>query len=81
MANITIPGLPAAISLNGTEEYLAVQSGSSVYVTTSQIASYINTNYPAPGVSRVSTSGPITGGPITSTGTIALQTAGVTNAY
>ena len=81
MANITIPGLPAAISLNGTEEYLAVQSGSSVYVTTSQIASYINTNYPAPGVSRVSTSGPITGGPITSTGTITLQTASVTNAY
>ena len=81
MSNITIPGLPAAISLNGTEEYLAVQSGSSVYVTTSQIASYININYPAPGVSRISTSGPITGGPITSTGTIALQTAGVTNAY
>jgi hypothetical protein len=81
MANITIPGLPAAVSLNGTEEYLAVQAGSSVYVTTSQIASYINTHYPAPGVSSIATTGPITGGTITSTGTIALQTAGVTNAY
>ena len=34
-----IPNLPAAVALSGTEEMEAVQSGSSVRVTTSQIAS------------------------------------------
>jgi hypothetical protein len=38
MANITIPQLPAAISLTGTEQIGAVQSGASVRVTAAQIA-------------------------------------------
>lgn len=38
MANRQIPNLPAAISLNGTEQLEAVQAGVSVRVTASQIA-------------------------------------------
>ena len=81
MANQQIPNLPPAIALNGTEQLEAVQAGTSVRITTAQLGSYITTIYPAPGVSQVDTSGPITGGPITSTGTIGLATAGVTNSY
>lgn len=36
--NIQIPNLPAAIALNGTEQLEAVQAGTSVRVTTGQIA-------------------------------------------
>lgn len=38
MANVQIPNLPAAIALNGSEQVEVVQSGTSVRVTTSQIA-------------------------------------------
>ena len=38
MSNIQIPNLPAATSLNGTEEVEIVQAGVSVRTTTSQIA-------------------------------------------
>lgn len=38
MSNIQIPNLPAATSLNGTEELEAVQGGTSVRLTTAQIA-------------------------------------------
>lgn len=38
MANVQIPGLPVAISLNGTEEVEVVQSGTSRRATTLQIA-------------------------------------------
>jgi hypothetical protein len=38
MANTTITNLPMAISLTGTEQMEAVQSGSSVRVTASQVA-------------------------------------------
>ena len=41
MANITIPNLPQAASLDGTEQLLGVQSGTSKSITTSQIASYV----------------------------------------
>ena len=40
MANITIPNLPAATSLNGDEQILAVQSTKSVNITPKQIATY-----------------------------------------
>ena len=81
MANISITNLPAATSLNGTESVPAVQSNTTVRATIAQIAAYVQSAYPAPGITSISTSGPITGGPITSSGTIGLQTAGVTNAY
>ena len=38
MSNIQIPNLPVAIALNGTEQLEAVQSGTSVRITSSQIA-------------------------------------------
>ena len=81
MANISITNLPAATSLNGTESVPAVQSNTTVRATIAQIAAYVQSAYPAPGITSISTSGPITGGPITSSGTIGLQTAGITNAY
>lgn len=45
MAYSQIPNLPPAISLNGTEEMEAVQAGSSVRVTTRQIASFLPVYY------------------------------------
>ena len=41
MANVQIPQLPLAIGINGTEQLEAVQEGSSVRITTSQIADYV----------------------------------------
>jgi len=81
MSNVQIPNLPVAVALNGTEQFEAVQSGTSVRVTAAQLGTYINSTYPAPGVSSIATSAPITGGTITSTGTIGLAAAGVTNTY
>lgn len=81
MANTTITILPTATALTGTEQLNVVQSNASVSATVAQVGAYVNSNYPAPGVSSVATSAPITGGTITSTGTIGLQSAGVTNAY
>lgn len=40
MASITIPNLPAAIALNGTEQFEAVQAGTSVRVTTAQMFAF-----------------------------------------
>ena len=81
MANISITNLPAATSVTGTDSVPIVQTSTSVRATLSQIAAYTQSVYPAPGVTSVATSGPITGGPITSTGTIGLSTGGVTNTY
>jgi hypothetical protein len=81
MSNIQIPNLPVIISLNGSEQLEAVQSGTSGRLTTDQIASYTASQYPAPGVSAIATTSPITGGVITTTGTIGLEPAGVTNTY
>jgi len=81
MANISITNLPAATSVSGTDSVPIVQTSTSVRATLSQIAAYTQSIYPAPGVSSIATSGPITGGTITSTGTIGLSTGGVTNTY
>ena len=40
MANIQIPNLPVAVSLNGTEQLEAVQAGTSVRITPAQLALY-----------------------------------------
>lgn len=47
MANVQIPNLPVAISLNGAEQVEVVQAGTSVRTTTGQIADLvtINVNY------------------------------------
>lgn len=47
MANIQIPNLPAAISLNGTEQLEAVQAGATRRITIAQIAGFV-TGSPTP---------------------------------
>jgi len=42
MANITIPNLPQAVSIDGAEQLLGVQSGTSKSITTGQIVSLAN---------------------------------------
>ena len=46
MSNVQIPNLPVAIALNGTEALEAVQSGTSVQTTVSNIAQYSYAYYP-----------------------------------
>lgn len=81
MANTTIPNLPATTSLTGPEELNVVQSNTSKYTTVSQIGAYVNANYPAQGITSLTAAAPLSGGTITSTGTIGLTGNGVTNAY
>ena len=81
MSVVQIPNLGAAVDLNGTEQLEGVQAGTSVKLTVAQIGAYITAQYPPPGVSSVATTSPITGGTITTTGTIGLEAAGVTNAF
>lgn len=80
MANISITNLPAAVSVSGTDSVPIVQTNTTVRTTLSQIAAYTSSVYPA-GVTSIATASPITGGTITSTGTIGLSTGGVTNTY
>jgi len=81
MANTTIPNLPATTSLTGPEELNVVQSNTSKYTTVAQIGAYVNANYPAQGVTSITAASPLSGGTITTTGTIGLTGNGVTNAY
>lgn len=81
MANISITNLPAVTAVTGNDAVPLVQNGISVRASISQLASFVQQAYPPPGITSINTTGPITGGPISTTGTIGLQTAGVTNAY
>jgi hypothetical protein len=76
-----IPNLTPATSLNGAEQYEAVQSGSTVKVTTAQIGAYINAQYPAPGISSVTASSPLTSSTVSGAVTISLPSQSITNAY
>jgi hypothetical protein len=44
MSNVQIPNLPVAVSLSGSEQFEAVQSGTSVRVTAAQIGSYVQSS-------------------------------------
>jgi hypothetical protein len=79
MANITIPNLPATVSVDGTEQLEAVQNGTSVRVTAAQIASLAQNTQGT--VTQINTAGALVGGPITTTGTISLPPDAVTNVY
>lgn len=79
MANITIPNLPATASVDGTEQLEAVQNGTSIRVTAAQIASLAQNTQGT--VTQINTAGALTGGPITTTGTISLPPDAVTNVY
>ena len=67
MANTTIPNLPSATSLTGSEQLEIVQNGVSVKTTTNAVAGL---NTAAGTVTQINTNSPITGGPITTTGSI-----------
>ena len=79
MANTTIPNLPAAGSLDGTEQLEVVQNGTSKRVTADQIAALAENTQGT--VTLINTGGALVGGPITTTGTISLPPDAVTNAY
>lgn len=76
-----IPNLSPATSLNGSEQLEAVQSGSSVRLTVTQIGTYINAQYPAPGISSVTASSPLTATTISGAVNIALPAGNITNTY
>ena len=78
MSNTTILNLPTTAALTGSEYLEAVQGNTSVRVTSQQIAN-LNTNTGT--VKSVTASAPLSGGTITTSGTIGLQSSGVTNAY
>ena len=78
---VQIPNLPVGDTLGGSELMEMVQSGVSRRTSVAAIATYVATTYPAPGVTSIATASPVTGGTITTTGTISLATAGVTNLY
>jgi hypothetical protein len=79
MANTTIPNLPAAVTLDGTEQLEVVQNGTSKRVTADEIAALAENTQGT--VTQVNTGGALTGGPITTTGTISLPPDAVTNMY
>jgi len=79
MSNVQIPNLPATASLNGSEQLEAVQSGTSVKITTAQIGSYINIQYPPPGISSVTGNSPIVSNTTGSAVTLSIANGGVNN--
>ena len=80
-ASIQIPNLPAGIALNGTELLEAVQAGSSVYVSTSQIASYASSTFVTPSIGSVTANAPVTAATVSGAVTIGLSVNGVSNTY
>lgn len=81
MANITIPQLPSAIALSGSEQFEAVQSNTSVRVTTDQIAQYVFINYPTTGIQTITASTPITVNSYGNTVNLGISTGGITNSF
>lgn len=76
MSNVQIPNLPSATSLSGNEELEIVQGGVSRRTTTQAIA---DLNPPQGTVTEINTAGGLSGGPITTTGTIQIAGQGVDN--
>jgi len=76
MAQVTITQLPNAQALTGNESVPIVQNGVTVQATTFDIAQAGGTGLGT--VTSVATGAGLTGGPITTTGTIALTNTGVT---
>ena len=82
MANITIPNLPSAIALTGSEQVEVVQSNTSVRTTTQAIANLATVNVNA--ITSLTINSPLYASgsnPIISTGSIGLSSNGVTNNY
>jgi hypothetical protein len=78
MSNVTIPNLPSTVSLSGSAQLQVVQNGTSYRATAQQIA---NLNANGGTVTSITAQNPLSGGTITTTGTIGLNNNGVTNTY
>jgi len=78
MSNVTITNLPSVTNLSGSSELQVVQSGTSYRATAQQIA---NLNANGGTVTSITAQNPLSGGTITTTGTIGLNNNGVTNTY
>jgi hypothetical protein len=78
MSNVTIPNLPLVTSLSGSSQLQVVQSGTSYRVTAQQIA---NLNANGGTVTSITAAYPLSGGTITTSGSIGLTPASVDNSY
>ncbi|CAB4130484.1 hypothetical protein UFOVP120_1, partial [uncultured Caudovirales phage] len=76
-----IPNLTPATALNGSEQLEAVQSGSTVKVTASQIAAYTQAQYPVSTITSVTATSPLSSTTVGNAVTISLPVASVTNTY
>ena len=81
MSNVSISNLPSVTSAQASSQVPAVQNGTTVYVTVDQIAKYTQTTYPITGITSITAQSPLSGGTITSSGTIGLNTGAITNSY
>jgi len=81
MANIPITNLPPTTAAQASSQVPAVQAGTTVYLTVDQIAQYTQTTYPITGITSITAQSPLSGGTITSSGTIGLTTSSITNSY
>jgi hypothetical protein len=78
MSNIPINNLPAAINVTGTEIVPVVQDNTTVRMTLNQIKSIISAQGT---VTEITALAPLSGGVITTYGTISINPQGVTNDY
>ena len=81
MSNVSISNLPSVTSAQANSQVPAVQNGTTVYVTVDQIAKYTQQTYPITGITSITAQSPLSGGTITSSGTIGLTTGNLTNNY
>ena len=76
-----IPNLTPATALSGSEQLEAVQAGSTVKVTASQIAAYTQAQYPVSTITSVTATSPLSSTTVGNAVTISLPVASVTNTY
>ena len=78
MSNITVTNLPVLTSLSGTAQLMVVQNGVSSSATAQQIA---NLNANGGTVTSITAVAPLSGGTITSSGSIGLNSNSISNTY
>jgi len=81
MSNVSISNLPSTTAATANNQIPAVQNGTTVYLTVDQIARYTQQTYPITGITSITAQSPLSGGTITSSGTIGLTTSSIDNTY
>jgi len=81
MSNVSISNLPSTTAATANNQIPAVQNGTTVYLTVDQIAKYTQQTYPITGITSITAQSPLSGGTITSSGTIGLTTSSIDNTY